>query len=93
MKNYAGEQKYKWPYVLDSNSEMANVFGATRTPECFLFNTEGKLVYHGAIDNNANGPDEVTRKHLEIAMDEMLKGKEVAVKNTRFVGCSIRRTH
>lgn len=91
MKDYAGEQKYDWPYVVDDNSVMANAFGASRTPECFLFNADGKLVYHGAIDDNQNGPDEVTRKHLQIAMDETLQGKDVSVKTTRSVGCSIKR--
>src|SRR6266487_3903617 len=91
MKNYASEQNYNWPYVVDDHSAMANAFGASRTPECFLFNADGKLVYHGAIDNNQNGPDEVTRKHLMVAMDEMLAGKDVSVKNTRSVGCNIKR--
>ena len=91
MKEYANEQSYNWAYVVDENSVMANAFGATRTPECFLFNGEGKLVYHGAIDDNQNGPDQVTRKHLKIAMDEMLEGKDVAVKKTRSVGCTIKR--
>ncbi len=91
MKNYASEQGYNWPYVVDDNSAMANVFGATRTPECFLFNADGKLVYHGAIDDNQNGPAEVTRKHLTVAIDEMLAGKDVSVKNTRSVGCTIKR--
>jgi len=91
MKEYASEQSYNWAYVVDENSVMAVAFGATRTPECFLFNAEGKLVYHGAIDDNQNGPDEVTRKHLKIAMDEMLEGKDVAVKKTRSVGCTIKR--
>src|ERR1043165_2719629 len=89
MKDYAGQQHYNWPYAVDENSVMANAFGATRTPECFLFNADGKLVYHGAIDDNQNGPDEVTRKHLKVAMDEMLEGKDVTVKMTRSVGCSI----
>jgi thioredoxin-related protein len=91
MKDYASQQRYNWPYVVDEKSVMANAFGANRTPECFLFNAEGKLVYHGAIDDNQNGPDEVTRKHLRIAMDEMLQGKDVAVKTTRSVGCTIKR--
>jgi len=91
MKNYARGQHYNWPYVVDENSIMANAFGATRTPECFLFNPENKLVYHGAIDDNQNGPDEVTRKHLRIAIDEMLRGRDVEVKTTRSVGCTIKR--
>lgn len=91
MKDYAGDQGYNWPYVLDNGSVMANAFGASRTPECYLFNGEGKLVYRGAIDDNQNGPDEVTRKHLKIAMDEMLAGKNISIKTTRSVGCSIKR--
>jgi len=91
MKQYAGQQGYKWPYLLDDHSAMAAAFSASRTPECFLFNAAGKLVYHGAIDNNASSPGAVTRKHLMIAMDEMLSGKEISVKTTRSVGCTIRR--
>jgi thioredoxin-related protein len=91
MKDYAKEQRYNFNYVLDKNSVMADAFGANRTPEVFLFNKEGKLVYHGAIDDNQNGPDQVTRKHATIAIDEMIAGKDVSVKQTRSVGCSIKR--
>lgn len=91
MKEYAKKEGFDWKYVIDNNSEMANVFGATRTPESYLFNKEGKLVYHGAIDDNQNGGDEVTRKHLIIALDELLAGKDISVKNTRSVGCGIKR--
>jgi hypothetical protein len=93
MKAYAKGQSYNWPYVLDDNSAMADAFGATRTPECFLFNADNKLVYHGAIDNNESSPSEVTRKHLMIAMDEMLAAKNVSVTTTRSVGCTIKRSH
>ena len=91
MKEYGEKNDYTWDYVVDKNSVMANVFGANRTPECFLFNNNGKLVYHGAIDNNANSADEVTRKHLAIAIDEMIAGKEISVVETRSVGCGIKR--
>ena len=91
MKDYAKKLGYDWNYVVDKNSVMADEFGATRTPEIFLFNKESKLVYHGAIDDNSSGPDEVTRKHLSIAIDELLGGKDVSVKNTRSVGCGIKR--
>ena len=91
MKEYAKEQHYTFNYVLDNNSSMADAFGANRTPEVFLFNGDGKLVYHGAIDDNSNGPENVTRKHAIIAIDEMLAGKEVSMKETRSVGCGIKR--
>lgn len=90
MKLYAKDQGYNWFYVVDENSVLADAFGANRTPENFLFNKEGKLAYHGAIDDSPD-PNSVTRKHLKEAIDEMLNGKDVSVKTTRSVGCAIKR--
>ena len=91
MKLFAGKQNYTWHYVLDSDHELADAFGATRTPECFLFDANGRLVYHGAIDDNPGEENEVTRNHLKLAINEMLGGKEISVKESRPVGCSIKR--
>jgi peroxiredoxin len=91
MKEYAQKQEYNWYYVIDKNSEVADAFGAKRTPENFLFNKEGKLVYHGAIDDNPSDPSNVSRKHLKEAINELLNGKEITVKTSRSVGCSIKR--
>lgn len=90
MQQYAKDQGYKWYYTVDEKSQLADAFGANRTPECFLFNMEGKLVYHGAIDDNpaaASG----TRAHLREAINETLASKEVSVKTSRSVGCTIKR--
>ena len=91
MKAYAAKQQYQWKYVVDENSELANAFGASRTPECFLFNKDLKLVYRGAIDNNPSDAGNVSRKHLQISIDELIGGKDVSVKETKSVGCGIKR--
>jgi thioredoxin-related protein len=91
MKKYASSQKYDWNYLVDNNAVMADAFGANRTPECFLFDKNGKLVYHGAIDDNPANPQAVGRKHLVAAIDEMTAGKEVTVKESKSVGCGIKR--
>ncbi|MBO9681336.1 MAG: thioredoxin family protein [Flavisolibacter sp.] len=91
MKKYAEKNSYKWYYVIDKNSELADAFGANRTPENFLFNKDGKLVYHGATDDNPGDAGAVNRKHLREAIDEMLNGKDVSVKTSRSVGCTIKR--
>ena len=91
MKSYAKSQGYKWYYLVDNNSMLADAFGANRTPECFLFNGEGKLVYHGAIDDNPSDAGSVNRKHLILAIDEMKSGKDVSVKQSKSVGCTIKR--
>ena len=91
MKKYATKQSYDWHYLVDKNSTMADAFGANRTPECFLFDKNGKLVYHGAIDDNPADAHAVGRKHLEVAIDEMVAGKEVSTKQSKSVGCGIKR--
>lgn len=91
MKAYAKEQGYKWHYAVDKDNEMADAFGANRTPECFLFNKELKLVYHGAIDDNPSNAKSVTRHHLLEAINEMVAGKEISYKESRSVGCGIKR--
>jgi len=91
MKSYAEGQAFQWYYAEDKNNELADAFGATRTPECFLFDKAGKLVYHGAIDDNPNDADGVNRKHLKEAINEVTTGKEVSVKQSRSVGCAIKR--
>ena len=91
MKQYAKQQGYSWYYAVDKNSVMADEFGAKRTPECFLFNSEGKHVYHGAIDDNPGNAASVSRKHLKEAIDEMIAGKDISVKESRSLGCAIKR--
>jgi Redoxin len=91
MKAYAQAQGYLWPYALDEGNFMADVFGANRTPEVFLFNKDKKLIYHGAINDNPSDPSNVKRMHLREAMNEMLGGSNVSVKETRSVGCGIKR--
>lgn len=91
MQAYAKAQNYKWYYTVDNNSELANAFDAKRTPECFLFDNSGKLVYHGAIDDNASDAKAVTRQHLKEAITEMVAGKDVSVKESKSIGCSIKR--
>jgi thioredoxin-related protein len=91
MKKYAIDQKYSWDYVVDKNSEVANAFGANRTPECFLFDKNGILVYHGAIDDSPADPATITRQHLKEAINQMTEGKAVTVTQSKSVGCGIKR--
>ncbi len=91
MKDYAKEQGYTWPYAVDNNHQLADAFGATRTPECYLFNTAGTLVYHGAIDDSPSDASSVKREHLKFAINEMNAGKDISVNTSRSVGCAIKR--
>jgi peroxiredoxin len=91
MKKYAADQKMNVPYVLDVKSELADAFGATRTPQCFLFDASGKLVYKGAIDDNVKDPAAVTKPYLKDALVAVSKGDKPAVQETKSIGCTIKR--
>lgn len=91
MKSFAGDQQYKWFYAVDKDNVLADAFGASRTPEVYLFNSKGVLVYKGAIDDNPKNADGVRRKHLQTAIDEMRAGNDITMKETRSVGCGIKR--
>jgi thioredoxin-related protein len=91
MKKYSEKQKYTAPYLMDANSEVANAFGATRTPEHFLFDKDGKLVYRGSIDDSPRDISAVKSHYLLDAMTALSKGKEITTKTTVSTGCSIKR--
>ncbi|HTN44866.1 MAG TPA: thioredoxin family protein [Flavipsychrobacter sp.] len=91
MKKYAKDQKYKVPYVVDENSKLADLFGATRTPEVFLYNREGKLMYHGAMEDNPSSPAESKEFYLKNAMDKIVTGEMPDVNFTKSIGCTIKR--
>jgi peroxiredoxin len=91
MQEFAKEKKLNCAYVVDTDYQVADAFGANRTPECYLFDKNMKLVYHGAIDDNANDAAAVTRNHLIEAMTEISQGKTVSIHETKSVGCSIKR--
>lgn len=90
MQSNAKKSKMAFPYVVDATSDVARAFGASRTPEAFLFDREGQLAYHGAIDDNAQQPDQVKVRYLEDAVNALVDGKAVALQETKALGCSIK---
>jgi peroxiredoxin len=92
MKARAAEVGYAFPYVLDEDSRLADAFGATRTPQVFLFNADLELVYRGAIDDNSRSAADVDAHYLSDAMEAMVDGRAVSVNSTRSIGCEIKRS-
>lgn len=90
MKKQSSQAAFKFPYVVDASSDVARAFGATRTPEAFLFDAEGKLVYHGAVDDNARKEKAVENPWLRQAVDAVANGRAVPVAETKAFGCSVK---
>lgn len=91
MVKYAKSQGYKVPYIVDDNAKLADAFGATRTPEVFLFDGSGKLVYKGAMEDNPSTPAESKSLYLKAAIDNMLSKKPIDPATTKSIGCTIKR--
>ena len=90
MKKYAAAQKYDFNYAVDKNSQLANAFGATRTPHCFLFDKKG-LVYRGAIDDNIKEEKDAKEHYLKDAIAATGNGNPVKINSSKSIGCSIKR--
>ena len=91
MKKHAKKMNYRFPYLLDEKSKLANSFGAKTTPHIFMFNSNLQLVYKGAIDDNYEDINKVKEFYLEDAIQQLVKGKRIKVSETKPVGCSIKR--
>lgn len=91
MQAHAKKYSYQWPYLVDMESKLANAFGAQTTPHVFLFDKNMKLVYKGAIDDNHKNADEVKEFYLKDALNSLGKGTEIKNKETKNLGCSIKR--
>lgn len=91
MAKYAKKMGYKVPYVIDEKSAVADAFGATRTPEVFLFDGNGKLMYKGAMEDNPSSPSESKNLFLKDAIDKITMGQVPDPNSTKSIGCTIKR--
>ena len=81
------DAKLGFPVLKDWNNVVADLFKATHTPHVFVIDAKGVLRYEGAIE-----PQGVEKTpYLRNALDDLLAGREVKVKETRQWGCTIKR--
>lgn len=90
MKERAQSRKFNFQYLRDDSQNVARAYGATHTPEIFLFDNDRKLAFHGKIDDNWQDPKSVKSKYLRNAIDELLAGKKISVPETFTIGCTIK---
>ena len=91
IKSHAAEKGLTFPILKDDGNQIADRLDAKVTPEAYLLDASGKLVYRGAIDNSRNG-DSITETPLSNAIDATLAGKPVEKSEVKAFGCSIKRT-
>ena len=89
MQARASRRGFTFDYLYDSSQEVARALDAERTPEVFLFDSDRRLRYHGAIDDSRN-EHAVTQHYLRDALDAVLAGGEPPVAETMPVGCTVK---
>lgn len=90
VKKHAAKEMLNFPVLKDADLKVVDGFGAERTPEAFLLDKQGKVVYHGRIDDDSEGKN-VKRRDLLVATQELVNTGSVKITETRAFGCSIKR--
>ena len=90
VKAHAADKHFTFTVLKDDGNKIADRLGATRTPEAYVIDASGKLVYHGRIDNSQNTAN-ITSNDLRDALDELVSGKQVSKTGGAAFGCSIKR--
>jgi len=88
IKEVGKEKGFNYVYGYDDSGKIGKDYGATRTPEFFVIDKSRTIRYHGALDDNQT-ESKVSKTYVKDAVDALLAGKEVAVPETRPVGCGI----
>ena len=88
---HAKKHGHTFTIVKDPGNKVADLYDARRTPEVFVIDKDGKLVYHGRIDENYEEPAKVKNPDLKNALEAILAGKAVANSETKAFGCTIKR--
>ncbi len=92
IKHHAQEHGFRFPVLKDWNNTVADKFGASVTPEIYVLNRKFDILYHGRIDDSRRASD-IRSNDLRTALDEILAGHPVHVRETKAFGCTIKRVN
>jgi len=85
IRSHAREHGHSFDIIRDSDSRIAELLDARRTPEVFLLDSRGTVRYHGRIASKISSPD------LKVAIEAFLAGKPIHPAETKAFGCAIPR--
>jgi peroxiredoxin len=84
------ENHFPWIYLYDQTQEIAQAYGALRTPHFFVFNEDRNLVYTGRGVDQPREPSRITVNDLDRALNELVAGRKVSLPVTNPIGCTIK---
>ena len=87
----AKQYGFTFPYLYDATQEVAKAYQAACTPDFFLFDDQGGLVYRGQFDGSRPGNDiPVNGASLRNAVDAVLAGEPILTEQRPSIGCNIK---
>lgn len=92
-EKYFAEKDVKSIWLLDPKGEVGRAYGATNTPNMYIVNPEGEVVYQGAIDSiRSANPDDIEKadNYVMLALEAALNDEEIATPRTRPYGCTMK---
>ena len=90
MVTRATARGFNFLYLRDASQDVARTYGATHTPQLFVFDRDRTLRYTGKIDDNWQDPKAVTRQYLRDVIEALLSGRAPAETQTHAIGCTIK---
>ncbi len=91
MKDYSASAGIPYAILIDEGNAYADVVGASRTPEIYVVDKEGKLAFHGAYDDRKEPEAKGATNYTKLAVDAALAGKPVEKAEVNAWGCAIKR--
>jgi len=90
MKIRAEDAAFNFPYLYAGDQQdIVRAYGATATPDCFVFDSQRELRYRGRFDDSAE-PERIFSHDLRNAVEAILGGNPVPLDWTRPFGCSVK---
>ena len=90
MIDFAKERGIRFPYLIDETQDVAKAYGASCTPDPFLFDAQFKLAYHGRFDDALSPGTKPKTAEMAEATRQLLAGKPVTIPWKPSIGCSIK---
>ena len=84
------EHNFPWIYARDPSQEVAQAYGALRTPHFYVFDADRKLVYCGRGVDQPRDTSKMQVNDLEKALAEVTAGQSVSVPLTNPIGCNVK---
>jgi peroxiredoxin len=91
-RNKLAKEDYgiEYPILLDESGKVGKAYDAKTTPHMYIIDSNGTLVYRGAIDSTRDAQNLGETNYVRKALEELSGGDQVSAKETQSYGCSVK---